>query len=595
MVDKDEVLPKTLFPFIWHFLRPYQTAVFISATLAICAGFWGPFNSILIKQIIDLLPQIQEGNTSILLLPAGLIVINFIIFDNLTWRGIDYIRYKFVPVIINNIIGETMDSVLGKSPQFFQDNLSGKISKQITILADGVEKLTGGVATNFLRGSSLLLAAFVASYFVNPIFCFILVTWFVLFASVSILMSKKLVSLSDTQAKTESIVVGELVDSVSNHASIGLFSRKSYEGIRMVPFFMEYKKAYTATHFYALIMHSIQGGLIAIMMGFSTYFLVYLYGKNLVTIGDFALILGLSMETGHMMWFTMSEVDEFNKAVGRCKQSLNSLMIPLEIEDKPNATSLKCSKGQITFTDVKFHYKGTTPLFQNKTVTIESGQKVGLVGYSGGGKSTFVNLILRLYDVADGQIMIDGQDIRDITQDSLRAAIGMIPQDPTLFHRNLMENIRYGRIEATDEEVIEVAKRAHAHEFITKLPQNYASLVGERGVKLSGGQRQRIAIARAILKNAPILILDEATSQLDSVTENYIQESLWHLMQGKTTIVIAHRLSTLLHMDRILVFDQGKIVEDGTHAELLARKGLYKTLWDAQVGGFLSDDKDEKL
>lgn len=594
-MNSSKNLPKGLYAFIWHFLRPYRSAVLISATLAICAGFWGPLNSILIKQIIDLLPHIQEANTSTLVLPAGLIVINFIVFDNFTWRGIDYIRCLYMPVIINHIIAESMDHVLGKSPQFFQDNLSGKISKQITTLADGIEKLTGSVATNFLRGSALLLAAFAASYFVNPVFCVILVLWFVLFASISILMSKKLVSLSTAQASTESIVVGELVDSVSNHSNIRIFARKSYENLRMVPFFMGYKKAYAATNFYALTMHTIQGGLIAIMMGLSTYFLIYLYGKNLVTIGDFALILGLSMETGHMMWFTMSEVDEFNKAVGRCKQSLYSLMSPLEIEDKPNATSLKCSKGQITFTGVKFHYKGTAPLFQNKTVTIESGQKVGLVGYSGGGKSTFVNLILRLYDVTDGQILIDGQDIRDVTQDSLRAAIGMIPQEPTLFQRNLMENIRYGRIEATDEEVIEAAKRAHAHEFITKLSQHYDSLVGERGVKLSGGQRQRIAIARALLKNAPILILDEATSQLDSVTENYIQESLWNLMQGKTTIVIAHRLSTLLHMDRILVFDQGKIVEDGTHAELLARKGLYKTLWDAQVGGFLSDDKNEEL
>jgi len=289
----------------------------------------------------------------------------------------------------------------------------------------------------------------------------------------------------------------------------------------------------------------------------------------------------------------MSEVDEFNKAVGRCKQSLMSLMLPLEILDKPDAVILKCNRGQITFDNVKFHYKGTEPLFQNKSIEIKAGQKVGLVGYSGGGKSTFVNLILCLYDVTDGAILIDGQDIRDVTQDSLRASIAMIPQDPSLFHRSLMDNIRYGRIDATDKEVMEAARKAHAHEFIEKLSQGYDSLVGERGVKLSGGQRQRIAIARAILKNAPILILDEATSQLDSVTESGIQESLWELMQDKTTIVIAHRLSTLLHMDRILLFDQGVIVEDGTHAELLGRGGLYRTLWDAQVGGFLPDKKSE--
>jgi ATP-binding cassette subfamily B protein len=268
-------------------------------------------------------------------------------------------------------------------------------------------------------------------------------------------------------------------------------------------------------------------------------------------------------------------------------------MLPLEIVDKPNATILNCTHGKIRFDKIKFHYKGTAPLFQNKSIEIKAGQKVGLVGYSGGGKSTFVNLILRLYDITDGAILIDGQDIRDVTQDSLRTSIALIPQDPSLFHRSLMENIRYGRIDATDEEVILAAKKAHAHEFIEKLSQSYDSLVGERGVKLSGGQRQRIAIARAILKNAPILILDEATSQLDSVTESSIQESLWELMQNKTTLVIAHRLSTLLHMDRIIVFDKGVIVEDGTHAELLTNNGLYRTLWKAQVGGFLPDKKNE--
>ncbi len=211
------------------------------------------------------------------------------------------------------------------------------------------------------------------------------------------------------------------------------------------------------------------------------------------------------------------------------------------------------------------------------------------MGYSGSGKSTFVNLILRLYDITSGHIYIDDQDIREVTQDSLHKVIGMIPQDPSLFHRSLRENIHYGRPEATDKEVIEAAKHGHAHEFIEALPHGYDSLVGERGVRLSGGQRQRIAIARAILKNAPILILDEATSQLDSVTESYIQDSLWEVMEGKTTIVIAHRLSTLLHMDRILVFDRGKIVADGTHQELLTKGGLYKTLWDAQVGGFLPE------
>jgi ATP-binding cassette subfamily B protein len=283
-------------------------------------------------------------------------------------------------------------------------------------------------------------------------------------------------------------------------------------------------------------------------------------------------------------------INHFNESLGNLNQAIKVIYQANEIKDKEGAKQLTINKGNIVFEKLGFSYdQGKSALFSNLSVKILDGQKVGLVGYSGGGKTSFVNLILRLYEISEGSILIDNQDIRDVTQDSLRRAIAMIPQEPVLFHRTLLENIRYGRIEATDEEVIAASKRAYAHEFISKLPENYHTLVGERGIKLSGGQRQRIAIARAILKNAPILILDEATSQLDSVTEEYIQTSLAELMQGKTTIVIAHRLSTLLHMDRILVFDQGKIIQDGTHAELLAQAGLYKTLWDAQVGGFLPD------
>ncbi|PPE02982.1 putative ABC transporter ATP-binding protein [Holospora curviuscula] len=570
-------------------MRPYKYTVITYGVLAIAAGFWGPFNSILIKQLINLLPSVAGEDISILIIPASLIIVNFIVFDNITWRGITYIRAKCVPEIINQVIGTSINYVLGQSHKFYQENLSGKISKQITNLADGIEKLIGTIGCNFLTGASLLCTAITTAYFVNPIFCFILVIWFVIFASLSILMSKKLVILSDSQAAAESIVVGELVDSLSNHHNVKIFSRTSFELLRMTPFFEKQRLAYRETYFYALVMHTIQGGLIAIMVACSCYFLIHLYRKNLVTIGDFALILGLSMETGHTMWFTMAEVDDFNKAVGRCKQSLMSWMTPLEILDTLDAVLLRCTEGKIVFKNVQFYYKEGHPLFENVSLEMKAGEKVGLVGYSGSGKSTFVNLILRLYDLKEGSILIDGHDIRTVTQDSLRENIAIIPQDPVLFHRSLMDNIRYGRIEATDTEVIEAARKAHAHIFITQLSQGYNTEVGERGAKLSGGQRQRIAIARAILKNSPILILDEATSQLDSVTESSIQESLWQLMQNKTTIVIAHRLSTLLNMDRILVFDKGKIVEDGTHSQLLTNNGLYKTLWNAQVGGFLSD------
>ena len=273
---------------------------------------------------------------------------------------------------------------------------------------------------------------------------------------------------------------------------------------------------------------------------------------------------------------------------GTVSQALSILINAPIMKDLPE---LKVNEGNIHFNSVGFRYKNDIGLFENLSVKIPSGQKVGLVGYSGSGKSTFVNLILGLYEVTSGAIIIDNQNINACTADSLRSSIGMIPQESSLFHRNLIENIRYGQVDATDEEVIKGSKLAHAHEFIEKLPNKYASLVGERGVKLSGGQRQRIAIARAILKDAPILIMDEATSALDSITEHLIQESLDHLMQGKTTLVVAHRLSTLLNMDRILVFSEGVIVQDGTHSDLLKIDGLYKLLWSSQVGGFLPEEK----
>jgi ATP-binding cassette, subfamily B, bacterial len=587
-------LPKTLTPFIWRFLKPYTFPVIAFIVLAALAGFWGPFNSILIKQIINLLPEVVNGDTGPLFWPAALIVLNFIVFDNFTWRGVDYLNYKYEAVLKNNIIRETMDQVLSESHQFFQDNLSGRIANQITTLADNIELILHRISLDFIRGASLLIVSFITAYIVNPMFFYTLFLWCIVFSVFSIAMSKRLVNLADVHAAEESLLSGQLVDCISNHSNIRIFAKKTHEISRMNQFFQMLQKAFQSKQGFLVFLHSGQGGLIAMMMGGIAYFLVHFYGTGKVSIGDFALMFGLSMELGHMMWYTMSRVDEFNQAIGKCKQSLNALMIMREIHDKEDAKELSVQKGEIAFDKVKFHYKGTKALFQNKSVVIEAGQKVGLVGYSGSGKSTFVNLILRLYDVSDGAILIDGQDIRDLTQESLRAHIGMIPQDPSLFHRSLMDNIRYGKTEASDTEVVAAAKKAHAHEFIATLAEGYDALVGERGVKLSGGQRQRIAIARAILKNAPILMLDEATSQLDSVTEHYIQESLWELMQAKTTIVIAHRLSTLLHMDRILVFDKGEIVEDGTHAALLAKNGLYKRLWDAQVGGFLPDNQSEE-
>jgi ATP-binding cassette subfamily B protein len=270
----------------------------------------------------------------------------------------------------------------------------------------------------------------------------------------------------------------------------------------------------------------------------------------------------------------------------RCSQALTILAVPHHIVNAENATYLSISKGDIEFRNVFFSYDKSTPLFENLSFFIKGGEKIGVVGHSGSGKTTLANLLVRLYDVDAGAILIDNQNIKEIRQKSLHNSISFIPQDPMLFHRTIFENIQYGKLEATEEEVISAAIQAHADEFIKSFPLGYQTLVGERGAKLSGGQRQRLAIARAILKNSKILILDEATSALDSLTEKYIQEGLDILMKNKTVLVIAHRLSTLLKMDRIFVFKEGKIVEQGTHKQLLAKKGTYAQLWSMQANKY---------
>jgi ATP-binding cassette subfamily B protein len=284
-------------------------------------------------------------------------------------------------------------------------------------------------------------------------------------------------------------------------------------------------------------------------------------------------------------------VKNINRAFGDSADMTEILQLRAEIQDPDQPEDSSIHRGRIDFKDVGFSYgEAHDPLFKRLSFVIKPGEHVGLVGHSGGGKSSLVQLLSRVMDINSGEILIDGQDIKNLRQRDLRKAIAYVPQEPLLFHRSLMENIRYGRPEATDEEVIAVAKMAHAHDFIEKLSEGYGTLVGERGVKLSGGQRQRVAIARAMLKNAPILVLDEATSALDSESEILIQDALWKLMEGRTSIVIAHRLSTIQKMDRIIVLEDGKIAEQGSHKELLAKNGTYAKLWAHQSGGFLEDD-----
>jgi ATP-binding cassette subfamily B multidrug efflux pump len=336
----------------------------------------------------------------------------------------------------------------------------------------------------------------------------------------------------------------------------------------------------------------ITGMLITAVTGLS----LWLWSQNTISLGAIAVTTGLVIRINNMAGWVMWVITGIFENVGTVQEGQELISKPWTVVDLPDAKPLKVERGEIRYDRVRFHYGKTSGLMDDLTLTIRAGEKVGLVGPSGAGKSTLVNILLRFHDLESGRILIDGQDIAKVKQDTLRAQIGMVTQDTSLLHRSVRDNIRYGRPTATEEEVIAAAKRAHAHDFILGLEdykgrKGYEAQVGERGVKLSGGQRQRIAIARVLLKDAPILILDEATSALDSEIEAAIQEQLYNLMAGKTVIAIAHRLSTIAAMDRLLIMDKGRIVEDGSHEELLRKGGLYATLWQHQSGGFLFEDR----
>jgi ABC-type multidrug transport system fused ATPase/permease subunit len=319
-----------------------------------------------------------------------------------------------------------------------------------------------------------------------------------------------------------------------------------------------------------------------------------LWKQGQLTLGDFVLIQSYLLTVFNQLMGIGFNLRRFYDAFSDAGEMLAILQTPHGIRDKRGARHLAVDSGEVWFDDVSFDFRDGAPVLRQFNLTIAGGERIALVGPSGAGKSTVTKLLLRLYDVTGGEIKIDKQDIAAVTQNSLRDAIAFVPQEPILFHRSLMENIRYGWRDATDKQVLEAAKKAHCHEFIERLPQGYDTLVGERGIKLSGGERQRVAIARAILKDAPILVLDEATSSLDSESEALIQDALNVLMEGKTVIVIAHRLSTIMKMDRIIVMEGGAVVAQGTHLQLIRERGLYQKLWSIQAGGFLGSPEESQ-
>jgi ATP-binding cassette subfamily B protein len=578
--------------FILSSIKPFRWWVAGQVLVAVIWAIDLSLSPYLLKIMIDRMPGLPLSEAYDALLPPALFYFLMSVLVFVTFRFYDFVWLHINPPLKRHIGFILMDRMMKHAHHLYQDNFSGNLGNKIKDVMSSVPDLLKTTVDRFFSHGLAFIIAMGAVWTVNIKFSMALCTWVAIFIGGSIFLSKTARHLSDEAAEARSTVVGTIVDILSNMISVRLFTAHKGERNKLGLTLDTYVKADQERDWFFLKINAFQGGSFTIYQGIIIFWLIQGFKHGSISPGDFALILMVNISIINCLWPLSKDIGTVAELAGNVTQGLRVALSPLEIEDKPDAKDMIVRAGEIVFSQVHFRYRDAEALFENKSVTILPGQKVGLVGYSGGGKTTFVNLILRFFDVTGGHILIDGQDIREVTQDSLRSKIGVIPQDPLLFHRSLMENIRYGRLDASDAEVMEAAQKAHAHEFIMQLPHGYHSLVGDRGVKLSGGQRQRISIARAILKNAPILLMDEATSQLDSVTEGYIQDVLWKLMQGKTTIVVAHRLSTLLHMDRILVFDLGKIVEDGSHEDLLAKGGHYKTLWDTQVGGFLPENRE---
>ncbi|HEU4621198.1 MAG TPA: ABC transporter ATP-binding protein [Burkholderiaceae bacterium] len=490
--------------------------------------------------------------------------------------------------------------MLGQSMSFYQDEFAGRVAAKVMQTALAVRE-------TWMIMAELLV--FVVIYFVTLLavlggfdawMLLPFVSWLALYALSLKYFVPRLSRVSKAQADARALMTGRVTDAYANIQTVKLFSHarreSSYVRGAMQEFMVTVHAQMRLVTGLELTNHALSMALIGSTAGVA----LYLWSKGHVTVGAVAAATAMGVRLNGLSHWVMWEMASLFEHMGTVQDGINTLSRPHTVIDKPDAKPLVVTRGEIRFEHVCFHYGENKRVINDLSLHIKPGEKIGLVGRSGAGKSTIVNLLLRFYDVESGRVLVDGQNVAHVLQDSLRERIGMVTQDTSLLHRSVRDNILYGRPDATEEEMVAAAKRAEAHEFIQHLTdpsgrRGYDAHVGERGVKLSGGQRQRIAIARVMLKDAPILLLDEATSALDSEVETAIQASLYKLMEGKTVVAIAHRLSTIAAMDRLVVLDHGKIVEEGDHKSLLAKGGLYARLWAHQSGGFLGEEVEERV
>jgi ATP-binding cassette, subfamily B, bacterial len=518
-----------------------------------------------------------------------LLMIALIIFIyNVFWRIADFLMVYVQANILRELADFALERLQKHSHNFFIGNFAGSLVAKAKRFVRAFGTIHDKFTFSFWQTGIELIGVFIVMYIIlPPLIAWFFAAWCIMYLIVSFFFARFRFKFDLEEAAADSEVTGALADTITNILNVKIFTSGKHEMRRFRGVTCDEYRARSKAWYIGNAFYTVQGLEMAILEIVGMYITLRFWVEGSITVGSVALVQAYLLAVMHHIWSIGQALKDFFKALSEASEMVEIFDTPLEIKDSPNPEKCRITEGNLRLNDVQFNYIEGRNVFSHFTLDIPAAQKVGIVGHSGVGKTTLFKLILRFLDITDGSITIDGQDIRNILQDDLRRHISYVPQDPILFHRSLYENIVYSRPEATKKEVEAATTRAHAHEFISSLPQKYDTLVGERGVKLSGGERQRVAIARVILEQAPILLLDEATSSLDSVSEKYIQEQLKELMKSRTTLAIAHRISTIKQMDRILVLEEQEILEDGSHDELLEKNGVYADLWSHQSQGFL--------